>query len=79
MIRNAEPGTIVWMAYGHGPKAVVIEKRNMLTKKTPWRARGIYYTVKILEDQGVWSKGTITDKRAMTLSRKKHIKPSSEE
>lgn len=72
MIRNAKPGDIVWVANGRGPKAVVIEKIDIrLTKKKVPPDRGIYYKVKIMEEgQGIWSKGTVLDFRAMTLSRR---------
>lgn len=79
MIRNAKPGDIVWTAYGRGPKAEVLEKRNLRSKKLRWQVRGIYYRVRILEDKGIWSYGTVADLRAMTLSRTQYQGPPPKE
>ena len=76
-VQNAKPGTFVWVAYGRGPKAVVIERLDLRKNRSQldWlmgRVRGIYYKVKILENQSVWPKGKTLTLRAMTLSSVKH-------
>lgn len=78
MIRAASPGVIVYMSYGFGPKAEVIERLDLLTRGARSKRefskrmlRGIYYKLKILEDTKFWRAGTVTDQMAMTLMRKK--------
>ena len=76
-VHNAEPGTFVWVAYGRGPKAVVIKRLDLRKNRTHLdylmgRVRGIYYKVEILENQWSWAKGRIIILRAMTLSSVKH-------
>ena len=71
MIHNAEPGDIVWIANGYGPKAMVMEKLDRRIKKEPHLERGIYYRVAILEDKSIWFKETEVVHRAMSLSRVK--------
>ena len=65
-IRNGRAGDIVYLNHGRGAKAEVVDRRDL---KRLRQFRGIYYTVKILEDKGVYRVGDSTDQRAMTLSR----------
>lgn len=65
-IRNGRPGDIVYLNHGYGAKAVVVGKLDLRHARPH---RGIFYTLKILEERGVYRVGNKTDQRALTLSR----------
>lgn len=65
-IRNGRPGDIVYLNHGFGAKAVIVGKRDLRLIRPH---RGIFYTLKILEDKGVHRVGNETDQRALTLAR----------
>jgi hypothetical protein len=70
-IRNGEEGDLVWMNYGAGPKARILERHNFTNSRTAKEARGIYYTVKIEEDLAGWYEGDQTVVRGKSLTRHK--------
>ncbi len=68
MIRNGKIGDIVWTIWNQ--KAEIVGRRDLTTKATPWRARGVYYTVKILDNDEIhYPKGTKADMRPSWLFR----------
>jgi hypothetical protein len=69
-IRGAVPGDIVYLAYGHGPKAEVVERLDRTGASKRKRKRGIYYKCKVLESGTYWIEGSSIEHRANTLTRK---------
>ncbi len=65
-IRNGRAGDIVYLNHGYGSKAEVMGKRNLRNIRG---YEAIYYILKILEEQGIYNVGDVTEKRALTLSR----------
>lgn len=62
------PGQAVWLACGHGPEAVIIERLIQKARTRPHTFAGIYYLVEILEDSGIWKKGEEVTVQSLLLS-----------